>query len=151
EGVDLVTKVLYAIPDFQSGVAGGFSSPFATLQLGGQMFGDISAAFAESLSKVMNKSQTEAEMAEAQAEYQRRQEELMHEHELLLKEKEKITREIAEINLKLEIHNAELRRHDLAVENSRKVEAYLRDKYTSEQLYGWMLGQISGVYFQAYK
>jgi len=151
EGVDLVSKVLYAIPDFQAGVAGGFSSPFTTLQLGGQMLGDISGAFAESLFKVMNKFNSEAEMAEAQAEYQRRLEEFVHEHELRLKEKEKITKEIGEINIKLEIHNAELRRHDLAVESSRRVEAHLRDRYTSVELYGWMLGQISGVYFQAYK
>lgn len=75
----------------------------------------------------------------------------MHQHELLLKEKEKLTRQIGEINLKLEIHNAELRRHDLAVDQSRRVEAFLRDKFTNEQLYGWMLGQLSGVYFQAYK
>ena len=27
----------------------------------------------------------------------------------------------------------------------------MRDKYTNQQLYGWMLGQLSGVYFQAYK
>jgi hypothetical protein len=151
EGVDLVSKVLYAIPDFQAGVAGGFSSPFTTLQLGGKMFGDISNAVASSMFKIMNKHQTEAEMAEAQAEYQRRQEELVHEHELLVKEKEKITRQIGEINLKLEIHNAELRRHDVAVENSRNVEAFMREKYTNEQLYGWMLGQLSGAYFQAYK
>ena len=58
EGVDLVSKVLYAIPDFQAGTAGGFSSPFVTLQMGGQMFGDISAAFAESLQNVMNRNQS---------------------------------------------------------------------------------------------
>jgi len=32
-------------------------------------------------------------------------------------------------------------RHDLEVDNSKKVAEYLRDKYTNQQLYGWMLGQ----------
>jgi hypothetical protein len=151
EGIDLVSKVLYAIPDFQAGVAGGFSSPFTTLQLGGQMFGDISAAVAESFFKVMNKFQTEAEMAQAQAEYQRRQAELVHQYELLEKEKEAITKRIGETNLKLEIASADLRRHDLAVESSKQMEAHLRDKYTNAELYGWMLGQLATVHFQAYK
>jgi hypothetical protein len=151
EGVDLVSKVLYAIPEMQGGSAGGFSSPFITLQLGGQMFGDISAAFAGSLQKVMGRNETEAELAEAQAEFQRRRAEWQHELELLAKEKAQIDKKVTETQLKLEISNAELRRHDLEVENARKVERYLRDKYTSEQLYGWMLGQLSTVYFQAYK
>ena len=151
EGIDLVSKVLYAIPDFQAGVAGGFSSPFTTLQMGGKMFGDISGAVAQSMFKVMNKFQTEAEMAAAQAEYQRRQIELMHQHELLTKERERIEKQIGEIQLKLEISNTELKRHDTEVENARKVAEYLRDKYTNEELYSWMLGQLSTSHFQAYK
>jgi hypothetical protein len=151
EGVDLVSKVLYAIPDFQTGAAGAFSSPFVTLQLGGQMFGDISAAFASSLEKVLAKNETEAELAAAQAEYQRRRDEWQHQLELFAKEKAQIEKRILETQLKLEITAAELKRHDLEVENARKVETFLRDKYTNQQLYGWMLGQLSSIYFQAYK
>lgn len=151
EGADLLSKVLYAIPDFQTGTAGGFSSPFVTLQLGGQMFGDIAAAFAESAQKVMERNDTEADLAAVQAEYQRRREEWQNELELLGKEKGRVEKQLAEVQLRLEIANAELRRHDVAVENARKTERWLRDKYTSEQLYGWMLGQLSTVHFQAYK
>jgi len=151
EGVDLVSKVLYAIPDFQTGTAGGFSSPFITLQLGGQSLGDISASFSESIEKVMGRKETEADMAEAQAEYQRRRTEWQNELEVLNKEKAQVEKQMAEVQVKLEICAAELRRHDLEVENAHKVETYLRDKYTNAQLYGWMLGQLSGVYFQAYK
>jgi hypothetical protein len=151
EGVDLVSKVLHAIPDFQTGAAGGFSSPFATVQLGGQMFGEIASAFSESLQKVMNRNEAQADMAAAQAEYQRRREEWQHDLDLLGKEKAQIDKRISETQLKLEISNAELRRHDVEVDNARKVESYLRDKYTNAELYGWMLGQLSGTYFQAYK
>src|SRR5207245_973428 len=151
EGVDLAAKIAHAIPEFQTGAAGGFSSPFVTLQLGGQMFGDIAAAFASSLEKVMSKNETDADLAAAQAEYQRRREEWQHELELLGKEKAQVERRIAETQIQLEITTADLRRYELEVDNARKVDRYLRDKYTNEQLYGWMLGQVSGVYFQAYK
>src|SRR5204863_5647378 len=100
---------------------------------------------------VMSQNETAASLAEAQAEYQRRKEEWQHELDLLNKEKAQVDKKIAETNLKLEIAAAELKCHDIEVENSRKVQLYFREKYTSEQLYGWMLGQLSGVYFQAYK
>ena len=67
------------------------------------------------------------------------------------KEKAQVDKRVTEAQFKLEITSAELRRHDLEVENARKVQIYFRDKYTNEQLYGWMLGQLSTVYFQAYK
>jgi receptor-binding and translocation channel-forming TcA subunit of Tc toxin/ABC toxin-like protein/neuraminidase-like protein/PA14 domain-containing protein len=151
EGIDLVSKVMHAIPEFQAGAAGGFSSPFITTQLGGQMLGDVASAFASSYEKITSKHETEADMAAIQAEFQRRKEEWQNELELLTKEKAQVEKRIAEAQLKLEISAAELRRHDVEVENSKKVEGYLRDKYTNQQLYGWMLGQLSGVYFRAYK
>jgi hypothetical protein len=151
EGVDLVAKVAYAVPEFQTGAAGGFSSPFVTLQLGGQMVGDIATAFATSIEKITSKHETEADLAAAQAEYQRRREEWQHELDLLAKEKAQIEKRTTATQLILQIRTAELRRHELEVENSRKVHAFFRDKYTNEQLYGWMLGQLSTVYFQAYK
>jgi hypothetical protein len=151
EGIDLVSKVLYAIPDIQAGVAGGFSSPFSTFQLGGQMFGDISSAFASSIQKVADKSEAEAELADAQAEYQRRRAEWQHEIEVLNKEKAQLDKQIAKVQLALEIVNAELRKHDVEVENSQRVQTFLQSKYTNEQLYGWMLGQLATVHFQVYK
>ena len=121
EGAELVAKVMHAIPEFQTGAAGGFSSPFVTLQLGGQMFGDAASAIAAGFQKVMSKHETEADMAAIQAEYQRRRDEWQHEAQLLAKEKAQIEKRIVETQLKIEISSAELRRHDLEVDNSKKV------------------------------
>jgi hypothetical protein len=115
------------------------------------MFGDIASAFAASFEKVKSKHEAESALAAAQAEYQRRREEWQHELDLLTKEKAQIEKRIVEQQLKLEIAAGELRRHELEVDNSKKIESFLREKYTSQQLYGWMLGQLSGTYFQVYK
>ena len=37
------------------------------------------------------------------------------------------------------------------MEKARETDALMRDKYTNQDLYSWMLGHISGVYFQAYQ
>ena len=150
EGIDLASKIAYAIPEFQSGGA-GMSSPFVTLQLGGQMFGDIVSAVASSIQKVTDRSEVEAQMAEAQAEFQRRREQWQQEIEVLTKEKAQFDKQIAKIQLKLEVANKELRRLEVEEENAGKIQDYLRTKFSNEQLYAWMLGQLASVHFQAYK
>ncbi len=37
------------------------------------------------------------------------------------------------------------------MDSTYKVEEFLRDKYTNQDLYNWMVGQVSGIYFQAYQ
>src|SRR5262247_336801 len=45
----------------------------------------------------------------------------------------------------------ELKNHQTQIDNAREVEEVLGDKYTNEELYGWMIGQLSTVYFQSYQ
>lgn len=51
----------------------------------------------------------------------------------------------------MSIAEKELENHLAQTENARGVDAFLRSKYTSEELYQWQVGQISGVYFQSYR
>ena len=151
EGIELVAKVLYAIPEFQTGAAGGFSSPFVTAQLGGNMAGDITSAVAESAFNVMNRYLAQAQMAGSQAEFQQRQAQLMHDHEVLTQRRASTVKKIEEIQLKLEIVNAELKQNDQAIDNSKQVSDFYKNKYTNEELYGWLVGELSASFFQVYK
>jgi len=49
------------------------------------------------------------------------------------------------------IANAELAHHRTTMEQTIAVEDHLKEKYTNKELYDWMVGQISAVYFQAYQ
>jgi len=151
EGVNLTAKVLRAIPEFQAGGAGAFGSPYTTVQVGGQMAAEIAGAVAQSFIAVANIHSDQAALAEAQARIELAKQEATAALAHWQNQKQQVLEQIAEIDLKLEISNAELRRHDSRVENSKQVEQYLRDKYTNRELYGWMLGEVSGLYFQAYK
>ena len=100
----------------------------------------------------MSKNETEADLAAAQAEYQRRREEWQHELDLLAKEKAQVEKRIAETQLKLEISSAELRaprpRGRERAQGRRPTCA--TSTRTSSSTAGCS-GQLSGVYFQAYK
>ena len=39
----------------------------------------------------------------------------------------------------------------MQIENAKAMDAFMRSKYTNQELYQWQVGQISGVYFQSYR
>ena len=45
----------------------------------------------------------------------------------------------------------DLQSHDLQIANAQQTDSFLHTKYTNQELYEWMVGQISSVYFKAYK
>ena len=71
--------------------------------------------------------------------------------DLAEKEIEQIDKSIAAAELRIAIAEKELENHVLQIENAKATDAFMRSKYTNEELYQWQVGQISGVYFQSYK
>src|SRR5207253_1455713 len=49
------------------------------------------------------------------------------------------------------IANQDLTNQDKQIENAQKEDEYLRTKFTNQELYDWMLNQLSTVYFQSYQ
>ena len=70
---------------------------------------------------------------------------------LAAKEIEQIDKQIVAAQIRLELANLELQMSERQAENALTVEERLRDKFTNEDLYGWMVSQTAAVYFQAYK
>jgi hypothetical protein len=93
----------------------------------------------------------EASMAATQGSYQRRQEEWDFQAELAQKDIEQIDQQIATAKIRVDIANKDLENHRLQIENAASEREYMQSKYTNQQLYSWMVGQISGIYFQAYQ
>jgi hypothetical protein len=62
-----------------------------------------------------------------------------------------IDKHILVADLRAQIAKKELANHQQQMQNAKEVEETLRDKYTNQELYGWMLGQLASVYFQSYQ
>lgn len=67
------------------------------------------------------------------------------------KEIEGLDRQIAAAEIRVAIAEKERANLELQREQTGETEAFLRDKYTNDQLYQWMVGQLSAVYFQSYR
>ncbi len=143
--------VLKAIPNFAIGAAGFGGTPHATATTGGMPFGDAAKFAAEGLAHTAKNLDKMASLSSTMASYSRRQEEWDFQKDLAAKEIEQIDKSIAAAELRIAIAEKELENHILQIENTKATDAFMRSKYTNQELYQWQVGQISGVYFQSYR
>jgi Tc toxin complex TcA C-terminal TcB-binding domain len=95
--------------------------------------------------------QDQAGMASKTASYQRRADEWMLQynsaaHELMQIGRQILTSLIAEQVAKHEYENTKK-----LIENSQEVDRFLHEKFTNEELYAWMQGEISRLYYEYYR
>jgi Tc toxin complex TcA C-terminal TcB-binding domain len=94
---------------------------------------------------------TLASMAATMGGYRRRADEWALQEKVTAKELEQIDQQIAAAEIRVAIAQNELANHDKQIANAEAIQEFLRGKYTNQELYGWMLSQISTVFFQSYK
>lgn len=142
---------LKVVPQFLLGAAGFGGSPHAVVETGGKTFGSIAEDAALTLSAISHALEKGASIASTIAGYERRQDDWDFQKDLAVKEIEQIDKSISAGELRIAIAEKELENHTLQIENAKATDAFMRSKYTNQELYIWQVGQISGVYFQSYK
>jgi hypothetical protein len=142
---------LKLIPDFMTGGAGFGGSPTVTLTIGGSNTGASADSAVQTISSIVRALDKAAAMAATQGGYQRRQDEWDFQVRLADKELVQIDQQIATANLHLDMLGKDLAAHDVQFANAQQTDAYMHSKYTRQELYDWMIGRISSVYFKAYQ
>lgn len=61
-----------------------------------------------------------------------------------------IDKQILTQQIRINIANQEIANQQKQIDNAHEVEEFLKNKYTNEELYTWMEGQIKTLYYQAY-
>ncbi|MDX2072073.1 MAG: neuraminidase-like domain-containing protein [Haliscomenobacter sp.] len=155
EAVATVLNTLSAgaslIPTIKAGAAGVGGSPTVTLEVGGKQVSNSLQQAAAAVSGASRILQMGASLTSTVASYQRRSEEWDFQKRLAEKELPQIDKQIAAALVRWNIANTELRNHDRQKENLEKEFEYMRNKFTSQELYDWMVNQLSTVYFQSYQ
>jgi peptidoglycan hydrolase-like protein with peptidoglycan-binding domain len=149
--LELGAKALSLIPTIASGGAGSMGSPLTSVSFGGPHLAFAAQAFAHMYSAEAANATYEATANAIRGGHARRSEEWNLQLTLATRELVQIDKQIAAAEIRIAIAENDLSTHDKQIDNSRTVEEFLRNKYTNEDLYGWMLSQISAVYFQSYK
>lgn len=148
--IEYLANVLSMIPNFSVGAAGFGGSPEADIAFGGQALGSAMRAEAGAIRGMAGIMHSQAGVSSTQGSYARRSEEWKQQLDLATKELEQIDKQIAAAQIRIDIANQELQNQQLAIDNAQKVDDFMHGKYTNQDLYNWMITQISTVFFEGY-
>lgn len=151
QGASLAASVLALIPDFDLGAEGGFSSPVVKASFGGTNLARAAQIASQITSVLASLERSGAQRAATLASYDRRQEEWDFSAAQALVESKSLERQLEGARVRLAIAEQELANQELQIEQSEEVETLLRDKFTNQDLYNWMVTQLSTIYFQCYQ
>jgi receptor-binding and translocation channel-forming TcA subunit of Tc toxin/virulence plasmid A protein len=83
--------------------------------------------------------------------WRRRADEWRLQRDLAFKELAQIDKQLQAAQTKVAVAQQDLDNTVRQIEQSEEVQEFLRNKYTGEELYSWMQGEISSIYFQCYQ
>jgi hypothetical protein len=147
--ISAVAAIGHFVPNFswQTGIAPSVYS----ISYGGSNVGQGMSAISTVFQALSANASYQASASATVAGHERRRDEWAHQHNVIAAEIEQIDRQMEAAELRREIAAAELDYQIAASANAAEVEQYLRGKFSSAQLYHWMIRQLSGVYFRAYQ
>lgn len=124
-------------------------SPFAMTYGGIQLGSSLSAASAvlEIGSEISNFI---AQRAATMGGYERRGQEWGLQKQIAQADGDSIAQQIVAANLQLQSAQQDLAVHKKSIAQNVTIATYMKDKFTNQQLYQWMIGRLSTVYFQTY-
>jgi hypothetical protein len=98
-----------------------------------------------------NIASTGSSLAAATGSFDRRAEEWAFQAEQAGLEIQQIDKQIAAAQIRVAIAEQERDNHTQQIEHAQEVYDFMSGKYTNQELYGWMVTQISSIYFTSYQ
>ncbi len=149
--ISLVKQAMAAIGDFTIGSSGFGGSPVITTENGSTNFIQGLNAVSENASILARFADRSSNMASIQAGLNRRDEEWDFQVSQAATEIEALEKQIEGANLRIAIAEHDLGNLELQIEQNREADEFMRSKFTNQELYSWMISQVSTIYFQSYQ
>lgn len=145
---EMAANSAYFIPDFIATTAplgNGFQVEF-----GGKHIGPAFSATAKAFNAIASSNLNDAQRAGKLAAYTRRTNEFILQANLAAREIIQLDKQITSADIQIQVAEKELQNHKQQIENTKEVELFLKDKFTNQELYQWILEQLFSVYKQSY-
>jgi hypothetical protein len=143
--------VVALLPDLVGGASGFGGSPHVVVQWGGLNLLGAAKSASDVLNIFSAAASYQASRASILGGYDRRFDDWKLQERLAKKELLQIDKQIVAAEIRKEIAETDLKNHELQIDNAKKTDEFMRSKFTNKELYDWMIGQISSVYFRAYQ
>jgi len=123
----------------------------SSLIFGGDKLSDAVKTVAEILRVVSAWEQDQAGMASKTASYERRADEWINQSNLAARELMQMGRQILSSLIAEQIAHHEYLNIQSQIEQTEEVNRFLGEKFSNEELYVWMQGEISRLYYEYYR
>ncbi len=144
--IDTVGSALAAIPNLKAG-----SPTTIGVTWGGDNLGQVMHAISQYLGIIAAVNNTTGAMSATLGGYDRRKDDWQFQAQSAKKEIEQLEKQILSSEIKLAIAQKDFDNQKLQIDNAKEEEDFMQTKFTNRQLYEWMIGQVSTVYFQSYQ
>src|SRR5262249_11173226 len=82
---------------------------------------------------------------------QRRSQDWRFQEEIAKKELEQLDKQILAAEIRRQIAEADLANHEKQIAQAEEVEAFMKAKFTNQELYIWTVSKLSNLYFLTYQ
>lgn len=120
-------------------------------ETGGEQFKNVFDGIAETASSAAEGMSIGGELAGIMAQHRRMMDDTKHQADTAIHDIEQISAQIEGAKQQLKIAEYELAIHKKEIEQHQSITTFMKDKFSNEQLYQWMSGKLSGLYYQTYK
>ena len=138
----LIPQINVHATPFGVGAAAGF---------GGEQLEKAAKGASDVSQKISDAFRSSADRASKMASYYRRAEDYVLQANVATSELQQYGRQIVSSLMREQILKREYQNQLKQIENAEAMEAFLRDKFTNEDLYTWMEGELSQTYYECYK
>lgn len=145
----LISPIVGLIPQFD--VHGTPLGVGGAAEFGGKQLKAAADGGSEIAQKIATAFLTSAERASKMGGYYRRAEDYVLQANSATAELVQYGRQIISSLIREQITKKEYENHIRQIEQSEEMNAFLQDKFTNEELYSWMQGEISRIYFSCYQ
>jgi hypothetical protein len=149
-GLHTAIGALSAVPDMKPGMVGPFPTALTDVKIGTALVGALTAA-ANGLAMEASVLRGSATLAGMKAGFERRFDDWMLQLSLASGEVAQIGQQIAVAQIRVDIAQKELDNHDVQIDQANEVLDFLKSKFTSKDLYSFLVTQLSRTYQQVYK
>jgi hypothetical protein len=143
-------KLEISIPEIAAGTA-GMASPVMAMKHGGTVAGNAAAKEAKALEAVASGLDSSVELMKIFIDGEKRQKQNKQAKEEAAFRRREAERQQKAAHFRRLIVQDQLKMHDRAAEDLDAEQEFLRMKFGNEALYDWMVGQLSSLYFSAFR
>ncbi len=146
--METLASIMNMIPNFSGNI-----EPFGvgmSISFGGSNLGACFQAIARSMQVSAGDLSFQSTQAGRKSGFLRQLQDRVQQANAAGYEIKHIDKQILGQQIRIAMANQDITNQQKQIDNAQEVEDFLRDKYTNEELYGWMEGQVRTLHHQAY-